>query len=190
MKTIKEMKVHIKAFNEYYKARMNVKQQLQEAYDTLYNYRGKRVKIENHQTIKLLSKEFDEVLVKELKSIERKVNKSLDVEKVRLFGEVIDFVWSHPEKAEKLIIQKNNYDVEFDENDFRNGFIFNFSGELGELVNMICDFSPSKQIDKIDFTTIDKSIEITNTMSPYQVKQIIINRFVTERNKDYFTVNA
>lgn len=190
MKTINEMKIRIKTFNDYYKARMNVKQQLQEAYDTLSKYKGKRVKIENHQTIKLLSKEFDEMLVKELKSLERKINKSLDIEKVRLFGEVIDFVWSHQEKLEKLIIQKNNYDIDFDENDFRNGFIFNFSGELGELVNMICDFSPSKEIDNIDFTTMDKNINITNTMSPYQVKQIIIEHFVAERNKDYFTVNA
>lgn len=177
--TTKAVGLRIKEFNEYFAARVNFKNKLQDAYECLSQFKGKRIKIEGKQTIKLLSKEFDQALCKELNLIKKRLNKDLELEKISLFVDVLRFVWTHPQKMDDLIINKSVELVNFN-GSYKAVTTFTFSGELGDLITNISQFDSNL----LSFSTKNEGVEIKHQMSLAQLRSVLCDNFVSSGNEE------
>lgn len=169
MKTIHEMNEKVKQFNAYYEARLNYKNKAQEAFLTLSQFKNKKIAIENKQKIKLLSKDFNEMLIEELDSLRKKMNKDLISEKALIFIEVVKFVWTHPDKKKKLIIDKTIENI-----NYQDTAVFKFSGELGELFVSIATF---KKVNASLFYSKNLNVELNSDMSYREAQKLIVDNF-------------
>lgn len=160
--SIDEMKKRVTDFNNSFLSNEITVDQMQDTLDKM------SVVASNKQ---FLSDDFLKVLNAEIIALEKKIKVDTVDAAIKFFVEVAHYVWTHPEKEEKLIIKtKVQYSYPSQE------LAYSFSGELGSLLeSSMIPFNQFGLVWLVDYK--NKKQKLTNTSSWENFSDFFVKNF-------------